>query len=170
MSKDRGHPVVAPGTKFDPSEPRYRPEYDDLARRSGLLGYTQAEFGALIGLSESTIHKWMQERPGFARAWHEGAVVSNGLVAEALFIRACGFTKRRKTVRIAEDGTEVVTAVEETYYPPDTQAITFYLKNRERFKWRDGRDLNIHDWSKLTESELELIAAGKVPETLRLMA
>ena len=62
-------------------------------------------------------------------------------MAESLYARACGLTKRTtKKVRevIDADGNKVkLTELIEETLPPDTTAMIYWLKNRQPELWRD---------------------------------
>ncbi|PVE23654.1 hypothetical protein DC522_14480 [Microvirga sp. KLBC 81] len=58
-------------------------------------------------------------------------------MAERLYTKACGYTMQTEKLFCHEG--EVIRAETLTYYPPDTTACIFWLKNRQPGKWRDKR-------------------------------
>lgn len=117
-------------TKFDP-------RYVDQARRLARLGQTDTEMAAFFGVSESTLNLWKQRHKDFSESLKEGKEEADALVADSLFHRARGYS--HAAVKIFADvktgAVEQVPYIE--HYPPDTTACIFWLKNRQKAKWRD---------------------------------
>lgn len=118
----------------------------EKAHNLALLGYTDVEIAAELGIHEGTLYVWKQNFPEFYEAVESGKVDADGKVALAAFKRASGFT--RTIERLDKDG-NVHELREEV--PPDPVAAKFWLANRQRSKWReqqrvehtgpDGKDL-----------------------------
>jgi hypothetical protein len=53
----------------------------------------------------------------------------------ALFQRAIGFS--HEVEKVVQSGGKPVTVKYTEHYPPDTTALVFWLKNRQRGRWRD---------------------------------
>ena len=104
---------------------RYKPEYDDQARKLCLLGFTDVKLAEYFEVSETTISNWKIEYPSFLEALKAGKEKADANVAEGLYKRAAGYTH------------------EDKYFPPDPGAATRWLKNRQRDLWRDRVDTTI---------------------------
>ncbi len=67
-------------------------------------------------------------------------MIADATVAEKLFKRATGYEHLAVKISANPNGDEHVTEYVERY-PPDTTACIFWLKNRQRDKWRDRQDI-----------------------------
>ena len=114
---------------------KYRPEYAEQVETLCLLGLTDKEIAANLGVAESTINKWKTEFPEFSESIKKGKVVADGAVAGALYHRALGYSHPEDDIRSV--GGEIVITPTTKHYPPDTGAAIFWLKNRQPAKWRD---------------------------------
>lgn len=110
----------------------YRDEYAEQARKLCLLGATDAELADFFGVAESTIYEWKGAHREFSESITQGKVIADAEVAEALYTRAKGYT--RETEKTLSNGVSVPHA---EHYPPDTQAASLWLRNRQPAKWRD---------------------------------
>lgn len=114
---------------------KYKIEYCEEAYNLSLLGYKDAELATYFEVSNSTFALWKTEHPEFSEALRNGKEIADGKVVDSLYRKAIGY-KLRETV-IDENGNEK--EVIKTF-PPDTTAAIFWLKNRQRTKWRDRVD------------------------------
>lgn len=129
------------GGKGAPSQ--YKPEYAEWGERMCKLGATDAELADAFGVSEVTINNWKADHEEFGLALKTGKFFADALVAEKLFKRATGYEHEAvKIVADAKTGAEHVVPYVERY-PPDTTACIFWLKNRQRDKWRDKVDTEL---------------------------
>jgi hypothetical protein len=65
-----------------------------------------------------------------------GRVVADSKVASGLYARATGFQRTvKRTALYRGEPKDFETNV---YFPPDTQACIFWLRNRRRQTWRDA--------------------------------
>lgn len=118
----------------------YRPEYVDQAYSLCLLGATDEDLARAFNVAISTVSKWKEEHVEFSDALKAGKDEADAKVAQSLYRRAIGY--EHKAVKIAVDaktGAEHQVEYVERY-PPDTVACIFWLKNRQRGKWRDRQD------------------------------
>ena len=116
----------------------YREEYDEQAFRLCLLGATDAELGKAFGVSEVTINAWKKEFPSFLKSIHAGKDEADACVAERLYERACGYSHPEE--KVFQHGGDVIIHETTKHYPPDTQAASLWLRNRQSKKWRDKTD------------------------------
>lgn len=134
--KKQPAPRPAAGEKLPHGRPTdYRPEYDEIAYKLCLLGATDAGMGEVFGVSEQTINAWKQKHPSFLESIARGKRVANAKVAGALFERACGYSHPEDKIMQYEGKTIIVATTR--HYPPDTAAISLFLRNREPELWKE---------------------------------
>ena len=114
-------------------------------------GLTDEQIAANIGISVRTLYEWKNKEVQIMRALKKGKEVADIEVENALRKKALGFHEReqiitnRKTVEY-KDGkrirevTEPVAAEVDRYFPPDTTAQIFWLKNRKPKEWREKQE------------------------------
>lgn len=97
----------------------YKQEYDEQVRKLCLLGLTDADLAKHFEIDETTLYEWKKVHPTFSQAIRDGKENADIEVADKLRNKATGFYE------------------EEKYFPPDTTAAIFWLKNRHPRAWRD---------------------------------
>lgn len=97
---------------------------DILCHRLALLGCTIPEMCKVLGISAPKLKRMMKDHPSLDEAIIAGRDQADGQVAEALYKRATGF--------VDPNG---------QYIPPDTKAQIWWLKNRQRDRWRDKHEV-----------------------------
>lgn len=113
---------------------KYRPEYAEQAYKLCLLGATDAEMADFFQVTEQTLNNW-KSHPKFFESITRGKLLADAEVAEKLYQRAKGYS--HEAVKIFNhQGVEMVVPYTE-HYPPDTQAASLWLRNRQPAKWRD---------------------------------
>ena len=122
---------------------QYREEYNEQARKLCLLGATDKELADFFGVSVVTLNNWKSQVPEFLSSIKEGKEIADATVADRLFKRATGY--EHKAVKIVADAK---TGMDHTVeyierYPPETTACIFWLKNRQKDKWRDRVDTTL---------------------------
>lgn len=121
--------------------------------RDGLI---DEEIAKKIGISRSTLAEWKKKFSDISDALKKGKEIADIEVENALFKKATGFTVEViKPIKLKEVKYEngrkvsekefVQMVTEEVYYPPETAAQVFWLKNRRPDKWRDKVDLTDED-------------------------
>jgi hypothetical protein len=91
-----------------------------------LLGCDNEHLGRIYEVDGRTIDRWIAEHEDFRRAVLEGRDEADARVAKSLYRKAMGYTDK--------DGKEI---------PPDSRAAEFWLKNRQRSKWRERQEVEI---------------------------
>lgn len=126
------------------------PRLDEI-RAWAIMGKSAMEICKLLDIRVSTFYYMLNNVNNLALkdAWENLTIVNDINVEKALYNRAVGFTSvARKSQKIKSErwvnGKKVVDEKmeyydEETYYPPDIQAIKFYLTNRSPTKWRENQ-------------------------------
>lgn len=117
----------------------YKPEYAEQARKLCLLGATDKELADFFDVAESTINKWKTDYPEFSESIKSGKDIADGDVADRLYRRAMGYS--HKAVKIFNDQGVPLEVEYTEHYPPDTTACIFWLKNRQKGKWRDKQEV-----------------------------
>lgn len=116
----------------------YKPEYDEQAYKLCLLSATDAEMADFFGVSEQTFNAWKKAHPSFLESLTRGKGMADANVAERLYQRAMGY-EHDDVHPSAYQGEVTLTPIRK-YYPPDTQAASLWLRNRQPQKWRDKVD------------------------------
>lgn len=114
-------------------------------------GLTDGQIAGNMGINVRTLYNWKKKSIPIFQSLKTGKEIADIRIENALYRKALGFREKeqavstRKTVEY-EDGkrvrevTEPVVAEVEKYYPPDTTAQIFWLKNRKPDKWRDKQE------------------------------
>lgn len=114
---------------------KFKPEFIEQAKKLSMLGLTDAEMASFFEVAESTFHLWKKEHPSFSESLKGGKTLADAEVAASLHHRALGYSHPEDDIRVVNG--EIVITPTIKHYPPDTTAGIFWLKNRQREKWRD---------------------------------
>lgn len=117
----------------------YKPEYCEQGYKLCLLGATDADMASFFEVVESTINKWKLDYPEFSESIKKGKDQADAVVASKLFHRATGYEHPEVDIKLYQ-GMIIKTDLVK-HYPPDTTAAIFWLKNRQKEKWRDRQDM-----------------------------
>lgn len=117
---------------------KYKPAYAKQVYKLALLGLTEAEMADVLDVSKATLTTWKQVHPEFLASITRGRAPADAEVAAKLFERACGYS-HPETVISSYQGEITKTRVMR-HYPPDTQAATRWLYNRQPARWRPQPD------------------------------
>lgn len=119
----------------------YKSEYPEQAEKLCKLGATDAELADFFDVVESTINAWKLSYPEFSESIKAGKQLADANVADRLYQRAMGFEHDSEEIKVVSDGQGAGSSIERVpvrkIYPPDTTAAIFWLKNRQKDKWRD---------------------------------
>ena len=138
MAAPKGNKHAA-GNKGKPSS--YQSDYAEQARKLCLLGATDKELADFFDVAVSTINKWKIDFVEFSESIKKGKQLADADVAERLFNRACGYVAPDVDIKVIDS--QIVKTEIEKHYPPDTTAAIFWLKNRQRDKWKDKQDIDL---------------------------
>jgi len=135
---------------------KYKNEYNEQAYKLCLLGATDKELSDFFEISESTLNLWKKLHKEFSESVKAGKIISDATIASKLYQRAMGY--RYDEVHYEKVNVDV-DKVEETNnddmkievykkklitkeVAPDTTAAIFWLKNRQKEKWRDKQEID----------------------------
>ena len=136
---------------------KYRKEVAELAYKLALLGATDKEMANFFGVAESTIHLWKVAHPEFSESITRGKIFADTKVAESLFKRALGYSHPEE--KIFHHKGKIIRVTTTKHYPPDTQAASLWLRNRQPKLWRDQKFLNdVEEPEERPETTKELMA------------
>lgn len=130
-----GLPVPGPGR-----DTKYRPEFNEQARKLCLLGYTDAELATFFDVCEATINNWKAQYPAFLASIMEGKDYADAQVADSLYRRATGEEVIVEKAIKKEDGSYEAMRLKQ-FVPGEVQAQRLWLLNRRQSNWRDKQDI-----------------------------
>jgi hypothetical protein len=142
--KKRGHPTD------------FRQEFVKQAEGLCKLGATDQELADFFEVDVRTIYRWKATHDNFCQAIKAGKVEADDRVERSLFARANGYEHNEVDIRVV--GGEIVQTPIRKFYPPDTAACIFWLKNRRKEQWRDKIEYEHSgsiDMENMTDERLE---------------
>src|SRR5579871_1495714 len=118
----------------------YSPLYAALAEKFCLLGATDLELAHMLGIGQKTLYRWQRQHPQFRQSIKRAKDQADANVVRALYRRAlgCWVSDVHTTYHQGTDGCTTTHVTKEL--PPDPAAAIFWLKNRQRTRWRDRRE------------------------------
>ncbi len=148
----------AVGNKGGGRPSNYKKEYVDIAYRISLCGLTDAQIANVFDISESTLHMWKHKHQDFFEALKKGKQIADANVAKSLYHRAIGYEHPDIDIRVIRGKIKQTRLIK--YYPPDTLAGIFWLKNRQPDLWREKTEVD-HG---ATQAFLDLLKQTSVPK------
>lgn len=120
---------------------KYKSGYNQQAEKLCKLGATDKELANFFEVNEDTINQWKKTHPEFSESLKKGKQIADAEVADKLFKRATGYEHPDIDIKVINN--KIVKTKLTKHYPPDTVAGIFWLKNRQKGKWRDKQDIGI---------------------------
>jgi len=114
---------------------KYKPEYAKEAMKLCKLGATDAQLADFFEVAISTVALWKVQHPEFSDAIKVPKAEADERVEQSLYRRAMGYEHDEVDIRVVDK--EVIQTPIRKYYPPDSTALIFWLKNRKPADWRD---------------------------------
>jgi len=114
---------------------KYKPEYAGKAKKLCALGATDAQLADFFEVAVSTINLWKVEHPEFSESLKLAKEEADKRVEHSLYQRAMGYEHDEVDIRVVDHA--IVKTELRKFYPPDTTAAIFWLKNRRPAEWRD---------------------------------
>ncbi|MGH1438227.1 MAG: hypothetical protein ACRBG0_27585 [Lewinella sp.] len=112
----------------------YKESYNKEAYRLALLGCTDAEIAVFFEVTETTINNWKLSHPKFFESIKDGKVKADAKVAESMFKKATGYTKKVMKPFVVKG--EIEDHEVEEHFEPDTRAAQVWLNNRRPKDWK----------------------------------
>jgi hypothetical protein len=119
----------------------YDPRLVDKVYKLALLGSTEEEMAEIIEINHDTLYEWKKAHPEFSDAIKRGKHDADANVADRLYQRAMGYSHQAVKIFMPAGAEEPVYAEYTEHYPPDTQAASLWLRNRQPEKWRDRQEV-----------------------------
>lgn len=116
---------------------KYDPAYVDQVYRLALLGLTDAEIADFFQVHQDTLYAWDAAHPEFSVSRARGKLNADAEVAEKLYHRAKGYSHDAVKIFMPAGANEPVYAPYTEHYPPDTQAASLWLRNRQAARWKE---------------------------------
>lgn len=123
---------------------KYTPAMCKKAKELAEKGYYNQKIAEELGISNATLHNFMNAHPAFLDAIKQGKAIADEKVELTLYEMATGYSHRvEKPVVVGTgQGESMVEIVEYTErLPPNMTAIIFHLKNRKPQEWRDKQEV-----------------------------
>jgi hypothetical protein len=127
---------------------KFNKAFCDQVTKYCLLGATDEDLASFLDVTVTTISNWKTAQPEFFNAIKEGREIADANVGRRLYERAMGFEHDSEEIKIMNDpviGQYVERVPVRKIYPPDPTSMIFWLKNRQRTKWRDKIETGITD-------------------------
>lgn len=128
---------------------KYKKEYIKLAENLALLGCTDEEMARVLEIRLENFYKWQKRYPEFRQAILRGKDEADAKVVQALYERAKGYSHPETLYHVVSDGSgrgsSIVATETIKHYPPEVNALKFWLNNRQRGKWREKIETGFTD-------------------------
>lgn len=135
---------------------KYKKEYDEQAYKLCVeFGATDKDLAKFFDTTEQTINNWKAANPSFFESIKAGKDEFDTQNVEAALVqRAIGYS--HKETKLFNINGQIVGEEVVKHYPPDSTAIIFWLKNRNKDRWSND---NTDRTSDITDA-LKRIAEG----------
>lgn len=120
---------------------KYKPEFAAQAAKLCALGATDAQLADFFEVAVSTVSLWKVEHREFSEAIKVPKAEADERVEQSLFRRAMGYEHDEVDIKVVQG--QIVKTPIRKYYPPDTTAAIFWLKNRKPGEWRDKQETEL---------------------------
>jgi len=134
--------------------PGYRSDMPERAYKLALLGVTDREMAAVLGLKNWAFEQYKRVYPQFTAAIKRGKLEADSEVVLALYKKAKGYSHPDTQIFVHRG--EVITVPTVKHYPPDTGACAFWLKNRTRGTDNPWQDAIRHDINGTIQTQMTL--------------
>ncbi|MDQ0571489.1 hypothetical protein QFZ42_003323 [Variovorax paradoxus] len=120
---------------------KFKEEFIAQAEKLCKLGATDMEVADFLEIEVRTLYRWKAEHEAFCQALKAGKDVADDRVERSLFARANGYEHDEVDIRVVANA--IVQTPTRKYYPPDTTAAIFWLKNRKPKEWRETKAVEL---------------------------
>lgn len=126
-------------------EMKYNPDiHIQLIGCMARYGATDIEISQELGISRSTLSEWKKKYIEISDTLKENKNIADSYVENSLYKRANGYEyEETETIEIKDkDGNVIKTKNKKTkkQIAPDVTAQIFWLKNRQKERWRDVKE------------------------------
>lgn len=139
---------------------KYKPEYNEQARKLCLLGYTDKQLADFFNVTETTINNWKHSKDGFFESIKNGKDLADGNVVESAYNRAKGMRVKEQKLIYSETGESEIIELEKDI-PPDPTSFIFWLTNRQSDNFKRNRDDKKDDTQQMIEGFKDIAKALK---------
>jgi len=122
-------------------------------------GFTQAEIAHFFDISLTVLKTYKKKEEKFMTAIEEGKKIANSRIERSLYERARGYSHLEEKVFCSEG--QIVTHQTRKHYPPETAAISLFLRNRDPKNW-----LNDQPQIKVDQKTLVQVVIAKDEENV----
>jgi transcriptional regulator with XRE-family HTH domain len=141
---------------------KWKDEFVETVYKLTLLGLIDEDIADVLGISLRAYNSYKKSNAEFSQAIKKGKQIADANVVEKLYNRANGYKYEEKKIK---DGVVVETIIK--HMPPDTTAMIYWLKNRQKEHWRDRieqTNVNVDTEKAETVNDIwEIIDNGKLP-------
>lgn len=120
---------------------KFKPEFIAQAEKLCKRGATDMELADFFDVEVRTLYRWKSENEQFCQALKAGKDEADDRVERSLYARANGYEHDEVEIRVV--GRAIVQTPIRKYYPPDTTAAIFWLKNRRAAEWREVKAVEL---------------------------
>lgn len=120
---------------------KFKAEFVKQAEKLCALGATDIELADFFGVDVRTLHRWKSEHDKFCHSIKVGKEIADDRVERSLFARANGYEHDEVDIRVVNQ--VIVQTPIRKFYPPDTTAAIFWLKNRKPKEWRETKAVEL---------------------------
>lgn len=143
---------------------KYESKYNRLAKIATEKGFTDKDLADLFDVTEQTINNWKIDFPLFFESIKKGKRLADERVEQALYYRAIGYT--HPDIHISNFQGQITITNIIKHYPPDPQAIFYWLGNRKPDQWKSvNRQIEIEPSEKLNDRLKEVAEAISKSDT-----
>lgn len=120
---------------------KFKQEFIAQAEKLCKLGATDMELADFFEVEVRTLYRWKSENEAFCQALKTGKDEADDRVERSLYARANGYEHDEVDIRVV--GGAIVQTPIRKYYPPDTTAAIFWMKNRRPDQWRETKAVEL---------------------------
>lgn len=155
------------GNKGGGRKTDYQKTFATMAYKLAMLGATDKEFADFFEVSESTVNSWKKKHIEFSKALKKGKAIVDAEVVMKLYKRANGYkydeVSYEKILFDADDKENIKTKayrkrIITKEVAPDVTAQIFWLKNRQKDKWKDRQHNSLDiDFERMSDEDLDKV-------------
>ena len=112
-----------------------------LLKSLAMLGMPDKDIAQVLGMRAARFSKYKKQYPSIRITLQKGRIISSANVVESLYKKANGFSVPEVKLFYSAKNDKVIKAKTNRYYPPDTVAQIFWLKNNFPDFWRDKKEV-----------------------------